>query len=100
MFKNLFKNVYDETSFSVMDHAKYFIKDSLKCDYVYLNYNKREHKIIAVRNEYICNKLNHSYISNRFIYNGDDKDIQYKVNFVNDYHDVLDKLLNIYILQH
>ena len=89
------KLIYDVNSFSVIDHAKYLIKDSLKCDYVYLNYNKREHKIIAVKNEYICNELKHGYISNRFVYNGDDQDIQHKINYVNDYHNILDNLLDI-----
>ena len=95
IFKNLFTDFYDVNSFSVIDHAKYLIKDSLKCDYVYLNYNKREHKIIAVKNEYICNELKHGYISNRFFYNGDDQDIQHKINYVNDYHNILDNLLDI-----
>ena len=75
------------------DFNKYLIKNSLKCNIIYY-INPKDKKLICIKNKAIDKKLNHCYISNKIINNGDKK-YDNKVNFVNEYQNNLESALNI-----
>lgn len=75
------------------DFNKYLIKNSLKCNIIYY-INPKDKKLICIKNKAIDRKLNHCYISNKIINNGDKK-YDNKVNFVNEYQNNLESALNI-----
>lgn len=75
------------------DLNKYLIKNSLTCNIIYY-INPKDKKLICIKNKAIDKKLNHCYISNKIINNGDKK-YDNKVNFVNEYQNNLESALNI-----
>ena len=75
------------------DFNKYLIKNSLTCNIIYY-INPKDKKLICIKNKAIDKKLNHCYISNKIINNGDKK-YDNKVNFVNEYQNNLESALNI-----
>ena len=75
------------------DFNKYLIKNSLTCNIIYY-INPKDKKLICIKNKSIDKKLNHCYISNKIINNGDKK-YDNKVNFVNEYQNNLESALNI-----
>lgn len=87
MFKMLFAV---DNQFDLKNHINNFIKDSFKCDIIYYNFSKIDHKMIAVKNKSTCSDLYHGYIKNRII-NKDNETI----TFVNEYQEILDKTLDM-----
>lgn len=90
--ETLFKE-YTNTNNVNNDFNKYLIKNSLKCNIIYY-INPKDKKLICIKNKAIDKKLNHCYISNKIINNGDKK-YDNKVNFVNEYQNNLESALNI-----
>ena len=90
--ETLFKE-YTNTNNVNNDLNKYLIKNSLTCNIIYY-INPKDKKLICIKNKAIDKKLNHCYISNKIINNGDKK-YDNKVNFVNEYQNNLESALNI-----
>jgi hypothetical protein len=92
---NLFKDQYNY-NIKIKNHVKYIIEKSLSSDIIYYIMNSKNNQIIGIKNKNIIeNKFNHCYISNRFTCKTDDVKLNSSVNFINEYQQSIDSILNI-----
>lgn len=91
---NLFEDQHNYAA-KINDHVKYIIEKSLSSDIIYYIMNSNNNQIIGIKNKNIIgNKFNHCYISNRFICKTNDVKLNSSVDFINEYQQSLDGILN------